>query len=47
MFKNGRTHGSPAKLLRIAETIANKARISARVGAEGLLNLISRFGSLL
>jgi hypothetical protein len=29
-----------AKLLRIAETVANKARISARVGAEAWLNLI-------
>jgi hypothetical protein len=29
-----------AKLLRIAETDASKARISARVGAEAWLNLI-------
>ena len=42
MFKNtnGRTQRNPAKLPRIAETVANKARITARVGAEALLNLI-------
>jgi hypothetical protein len=40
VFKTQRLLLDHAKLLRIAETVANKARISARVGAEALLNLI-------